>query len=287
MLKKKACEQTNTNKKQPSRCCRRIILLMILCLLAVFFLAPFTAGLRSVAIMAAYDLYSEQISLPHDTGLSLAMPLQNMDFYPVMVTFSDDMGMSAWFNTPVRFTVDYTIGSYPFLSGHSRFYDVDSPLYAAYTGAYYLKGLGHAADRDTVMQITDFDQRCLALPAVGLSTAHVQFSAENIRQSDQAIQISGYDWQRFDAAILTNGPEHPYKGFKTGDLLFGIPPPAKEDYPLRQLAGRIYTTYFARKDLTVGLYILAKDEPTLDQIDRLVVSQTCLKWQDKNKGSAG
>lgn len=276
-------EQRSTNNKQRSKRRRWITLLVILSLLAVFVFAPFLAGLRSLAMMAVCDLYCEQTGLPHDLGLSLHMPLQNMDFYPVMLTSSDDAGMSAWFNSPVRFTVDYTIGSYPFLSAHSRFYDAESPLYAAYTGAYYLQGLGHAADRDTLMQITAFDQRCLALPAVGLDTPQAKFNAQNIRQSEKAIQISGYDWQRFDAEIETNGPEHQYKGFRTGYLLFGTPPPTQEDYPLRKLAGRIYTAYIAEDDLIIGLYILARDEATLEQIDRLVVSQTRIVWDKKKK----
>jgi hypothetical protein len=273
--------QADKNKITPAKCKKLVARLAVLCLLAVFIFAPFTAGIRSIAVMGAYDLYCNQTSLPHALGLSLDMPLQNLDLFPVMVTMSDDAGMSSWLHTPVRFTVDYTIGGYPFLSGHSRFYDTDSPLYGAYIGAYYLYGLGHATDNDTVMQITAFDQRCLALPAAGLDAARAQFSAGNIRQDSKAVNISGYDWQRYDADISTNGPEHQKKGFQTGYLLFGDPPPSEEDYPLRTMAGRIYTTYIADKDLTVGLYILARDEGMVKEIDRRVVSQMRLTWQAK------
>ena len=116
-------------------------LLAFLLLLAVFLFAPFTAGTRAFAITSAYDFYCERKSLPHELGLDIEMPIANMDFFPLMITYNDDNGMSTWLGRPVRFTVDYAVADFGFLSGHSRFYDFESPLYNAYVGAYYLHGL--------------------------------------------------------------------------------------------------------------------------------------------------
>ena len=203
---------------------------LLVCLLTLIF-APFTASLRTKIILPAYDFVCEQNSLPHKLGLSVQMPLDRLGFYPLMITWSDDTGMSQWLQKPVQFTVDYAVADFDFLSAHShsRFYDRDDALYGAYAGAYYLRGLGGPTDPDTVMQIATFDQRCLALPALGLTTERSVFRAESIQKS--ATQLAGLTWQRYDASIVTNGPEHVKQGFQTGYILFGDPPPAKENYP--------------------------------------------------------
>lgn len=256
----------------------RLVLLAVLVLLFVL-LAPFTAKTRSIAIMSINDFYSERKSLPYELGLTLELPLKNMDFYPLMVTYNDDLGMSTWLGKPVRFTVDYAVADFSFLSSHSGIYDVENPLYNTYVGAYYLSGLGKPVDQQTVLQIASFDQRCLALPALGLDSEHAVFNAAEVRKENQRITLSGCDFDRYDAAIITNGPEHKKESFKTGYILFGDPPLATEQYPLRAMAGRIYVTYLDNLDLTIGLYILAKDDVILAQIDRQVLSGTRLTWK--------
>lgn len=242
-------------------------LLIFLCLAVFLLFMPFTAGIRSLVAASVYDCFCDKQSLPDKLGIKLEMPLQNTDFLPLLLTYNDDMGMSAWLHKPVRFTVDYTVGGFEFLSNHSRFYDIGSTLYNTYTGAYYLQGLGRPADKETILNIAAYDQCCLALPAIGLNTDQAVFEACGIRQYDANEKIAGYDWQCYDAVIITNGPEHTKKSFHTGYILFGEPPPAKTEYPLRQMAGRIYTTYLKDTDLTIGLYIIAKNEDVLTEVN--------------------
>ncbi len=256
-----------------------IALVAALSLLALFAFSPFTASLRALAVMSVYDSSCEKSSLPAAVGLAVDMPIAEHGFFPVMVTFNEDAGMSDWLDKPVRFTVDYAVAGYPFLSSHSGFYDPDDPLYGAYVGAYYLRGLDRPADEQTVMRITEFDQRCLALPAVGLEADKAVFRVDDVKATAPQVQMAGYDWQRYDAAIATNGPGYTKTRFHTGYLLFGDPPPAVEQYPLRQMAGRIYVTYFEGTDLTVGLYILAKDESVLDKIDANILSKARMTWK--------
>jgi hypothetical protein len=256
---------------------RRLLpFLIVLFLLAVFLFAPFAAGMRAAVVIPVYDYFCERESLPQKLGLNVRMPLKNMDFNPVLITYNDDAGMSSWLGEPVSFTVDYAVAGFGFLSGHSYFYDKEHPLYNAYAGAYYVQGLGKPADREDVLGIASFDQRCLALPAIGLRTQDAVFEPVDIRKSSGPVKIAGYEWDRYDAVIKTNGPEHYRKSFHSGYVLFGDPPPSAEDYPLRETAGRIYVTYIKDLDLTVGLYILAKDASVVEEIDRKVVSGTQL-----------
>lgn len=270
----------NGHKSRRSQALRRLLpLALVLILLALFVFAPFMAGPRSLAVVSAYDWYCEQSSLPTAVGLTLDMPIGNMGFHPVMVTFNDDPGMSSWLGRQVAFTVDYAVGSFGLFSSHSRFYEPQDPLYGAYVGAYYIRGLGSPADAQTVMNVAAFDQRCLALPALGLDTKDAVFQADDVNETNQNIALAGYDWHRYDAAITTNGPEHTKTGSRSGYVLFGDPPPASQQYPLRQMAGRIYVTYFAGRDLTVGLYIIAKDASVIDQIDSQVLSKVRITWK--------
>lgn len=263
---------TGIQAKKHSRFHKRALVLLIFFLAAVVFLfAPFTAGIRSLAAASVYDFFCEKQSLPEKLGIKLEIPLQNTEFLPLMLTYNDDRGMSAWLHKPVRFTVDYTAGGFEFLFDHSRFYDKNSALYNAYTGAYYLQGIGKPADKETILKVAAFDQRCLALPAIGLSTDQAVFEAFNIREHTETTEISGCEWHRFDAEITTNGPEHTKKAFQTGYILFGCPPRATAEYPLRPMIGRIYTTYLKDIDLTIGLYVIAKDEYVLTKINREIL----------------
>lgn len=253
-------------------------LLITILLIVVFVFAPFTARNRSLIVMAVYDAYIEARSLPRDIGLNADMPLKAMDFYPIMITFNDDEGMSGRLGKPVRFTVDYTFADYDCLSGHSGFYDFANPLYNSYIGVYYLQGLGRQADQQAAFDIAEYDQRCLALAAIGLDYVDSKFEASGVKSST-AKNFAGYTWTCYDAAIITNGPEHVRTVFNTGYLQFGNPPKTSEHYPQRTMYGRIYITYFQEMDLNVGLYIIAKDTDILEKIDNSVISEVKLTWK--------
>jgi hypothetical protein len=260
-------------------------LLLVLCILAVVVFAPFMARVRALAVMSVYDLVYERDSVPLKLGLSVEMPLEKTDLFPLMITFNEDQGMSSWLGSPVHFTVDYAVADYTFLSDHSRFYDPESPLYGAYVGAYYLQGLGRLPDRDTVMQVAAFDQRCLALPAIGLGLKDSAFRVNAVRESSEAVSIGSYSWKCYDAAVTTNAPDHRQAGYESGAFLFGRPHASAAQYPMKEMAGRIYITYFKDQDLAVGLYIIAKDASVLAQIDRDVLSRSLLRWKSPDGAS--
>lgn len=248
-----------------------VVLAVMICLITAFLLLPFGARCRALLIMGTYDAVNGAASLPREAGLKVEIPHRNMDFFPIMLTCNANEGISRWLNTPVRFTVDYAIADFKPFSGHSGFYDESHPLYNAYTGVYYLQRLKKAADDQIAFDMAAFDQRCLALPSIGLNYADSVFEASEVICT--AKRFAGYDWTCIDAAILTNGPEHTRTAFHAGYIQYGSPPETSLHYPARNMRGRIYLTYLNDLDLNIGLYIIAKDEAVLSEIDQKIISR--------------
>ncbi|MGL5247475.1 MAG: hypothetical protein ACRC8U_04670, partial [Brooklawnia sp.] len=65
---------------------------------------PWFARYRSLALMTGYDWLFERRSVPRETGVQVAMPLRGAGLYPLMITFNDNEGMSAWLGAQVDFT---------------------------------------------------------------------------------------------------------------------------------------------------------------------------------------
>ncbi len=209
----------------------------MLVLLANLAFNPWFARWRSLALMAGYDQVYERDSVPHDAGVRAEMPLAGTGLYPRMITFNADSAMSAWLGSDVRFTVDFTFADFEPWRGYSAIFDPDDP---------------------EVTRVAEFDQRGFALPALGLGFAESQF---DVLSSDAAsVSFAGRDWTSYQAAVLTNCPEHTPDGFLASYLQFGTPPAADQQYPACRMAAQIDVTYLPAEDLTIGLYVMTTSE---------------------------
>jgi hypothetical protein len=94
-LKRGFCMRRFTRSKFSKRLA---VGLFIIALLITVALAPFLAPYRSLAVMGLYDRYFEASSLPRDYGLKMQMPLRENGFFPFLINFQADAGMSAWFD---------------------------------------------------------------------------------------------------------------------------------------------------------------------------------------------
>ncbi|WIY81757.1 hypothetical protein [Propionimicrobium sp. PCR01-08-3] len=256
-----------------SRWLRRLIALgVVVFLVANVAVNPWCAKIRSLALMSGYDWVYERDSVPHDTGIRADMPLDGTELYPLMVTFNDDAGMSQWLGEDVRFTVDFTFADFEPWRGYSGIYDPENPLYGAYVGSYYVQGLGRELTDDEVTKIAEFDQRRLALPALGLGYSDNEFTV--LTSESAPVEFSGHDWTNYQASIVTNCPAHSPDGFQISHLQFGGPPASSEQYPLCQMSAQIDVGYFPDQDLTIGLYVLSTSADTTSTLRGLTSLRT-------------
>lgn len=246
----------------------------VLVLLVNLSVNPWLARYRSLAVMTGYDWSYERDSLPRDAGVRVDMPLSASGYYPRMITFNADQQMSAWLGVPVRFTVDFTFGDFEAWAPHSSIFDPDDARYGAYVGSYFLAGLGRPLTAREVAQVAEFDQRQLALPALGLGIRDNHFDV--LESVSAPATFAGHDWTGHDAVISTNCPDHSPDGFHAHHLQFGRPPATSVDYPVCQMLARIEVTYLADRDVSVGLYIMAASLAELDRLSELVVRRAAL-----------
>ena len=249
----------------------RMILLVALLTLAIFSFTPGLARYRSLALITPYDWFYQASSVPSEVGVAARIRLQGSGLYPRMITFNADEGMSTWLDAEVGFTVDFTFADFPPFGSHSRFYDPDDELYGAYLGSYYVHGLGKELTPTQVAKVAEFDQRALALPALGLGFADSHF--ETTMGSTSTNSFAGAQWTTYDASVRTNCPDHSPDGFRAAYLQFGWPPPTDQQFPDCELAARIEVTYLAEHDLNIGLYIMAPSTATVERLSEQVTRQ--------------
>lgn len=249
-----------------------IALGVVVLLLANLAVNPWCARGRSLILMAGYDQVYERQSLPHDAGMHAEMPLDGTGLYPLLITFNDDPGMSGWLGEDVRFTVDFTFADFELWRGYSGIYDPENPLYGAYVGSYYVQGLGRELTDDEVTKIAEFDQRRLALPALGLGYSDNEFTV--LSSESAPVEFSDRQWMNYQASIVTNCPAHSPDGFQISHLQFGRPPASPEQYPLCQMSAQIDVGYFPDQDLTIGLYVLSTSADTTSTLRGLTSLRT-------------
>ncbi len=258
-----------------------IILILLLALSLVFLLSPFTARARSLGIMKIYDRYQDHHGIPNKEGISLHLPYAEMDFYPLLVTYNDGIGLSNFLGKPVDFTVEYTFADFPRFNSHSAIYEEAHPFYNAYLGVYYVKGCNGMLTQEDALNVVSYDIKHLALPAVGLNSLNAVFKVDEINSTSKKIEFSQRDWILYTSEIITNSIIHSKGNFFPGDLQFGKSPKTKADYPLVQMEGRLYLTYLEKEDINLCLYMMVKHPKTADLIHEEIILKTRIELKKR------
>ena len=246
--------------------------LLILCAL-IFIKAPGYARERALLVISLYDRYQEKQSVAEKLGISIQMPLENMELFPMLVTYNDEH-LSRFLEKPLHFTVDYTFGDFIDGTGHSRIYDPYDPFYNAYLGYYSITGYGDRITEKELMLLSEYDMLHLALPAVGLSAKEGTFEIQSHERMPEDLILSSYAFTAYESTLRTHGPEHPGESFAPGDLLFGKSPPSPVSYPLHEMKGRVYLHYFEDQDLNLIFYTLGKSDALLDDFEENILKET-------------
>ncbi len=258
-----------------------IILILLLALSLVFLLSPFMARDRSLGIMKIYDRYQDHHGLPKKEGILVDMPFEQMDFYPLMVTYNDGPGLSKFLGKPVDFTVEYTFADFPQFKSRSSIYNESHPLYNAYLGVYYVKGYNDMLTQEDALRVASYDATHLALPAVGLDSKDAIFQVNDINKTSENIKFGQRDWILYTSQITTNSHRHSSGDFTPGDLQFGKSPDSEEDYPLIQMEGRLYLTYLEEIDINLCIYVIVRDHKTADLIHEKIILNTVLELKKR------
>lgn len=250
---------------------KNIVLIILIFSLVLLISSPSFAKTRSLIVMHTYNFYYQGSSIPKISGINLEVPVENMNYYPLLITFNSNEGMSSWLSTDVNFTVEFTFAD--FNNGRSGIYDVNSPLYNSYLGVYYLEGFKQKITESIAHEIVEYDIRKLALPALGLPShlSIFEIDGEITKTNDN---INGLVWDKYLSKFKQNGPEHNRKKFLLSYLQFGSPPESISDYPVREMYGVLYTRYDINKDINICIYATAKDKTILTNIENEVIKKS-------------
>ena len=269
------------------------ILILVLLLCIALLLSPVGAPIRSYAVMRPYSSFCYRDSLMKTDSIRFRIPggasTKKPDWYPFVMTFNDNEGLSGYLGEQVEFTILYNFGHFPLWKGTSSYYDPGSDYYSSFYGGYIIKPgdkcrrFGFLPDgeinAEEIVKVPEYDQRALVLSSIGCSWEQSVFR-EEISSIQYAVQYAGYrDWARIDSGIRTNSPVHQYRGFQQGYLQYGRPQGRfsySGDFPVIDLKGRVYVRYFEEYQATIVLYIMAPSLDTVNECDREILSKTII-----------
>lgn len=279
----------NTLKKR--RYLRSSILILALCV--IFLFSPIFASIRSYAVMLPYSYLHHRNSTLKKNNIRFHIPggikTKKRDWYPFIITFNDDEGLSRYLGDQVEFTILYSFGHFPLWKGNSTYYDPNSPFYSSFYGGYVVKPkdttrkFGFLSngeiDLEEISKVPEFDQKYLALASIGCSRDKSIFS-EDVCSVDYNIDYIGYeDWIRIDSTIETSSPMHNVNEFQRGYIQYGKPKDkfqSNEDFPVIDLKGRVYVRYFEEFQATMVLYIMAPSWEIIQDCDRDILSKSSI-----------
>ncbi len=269
------------------------ILILVLLLCIALLLSPVGAPIRSYAVMRPYSSFCYRDSLMKTDSIRFRIPggasTKKPDWYPFVITFNDDEGLSGYLGEQVEFTILYAFGHFSMRKGTSSYYDPGSDYYSSFYGGYVVKPrdkerkFGFLPDGkvnpEELSKVPEYDQKVLVLSSLGCPQEKRVFR-EEISSVQYHVEYAGYpDWVRIDSGIETNSPVHEYKGFRQGYLQYGKPMGRfqyHEDFPVIPLKGRVYVRYFEEFQATIVLYNMAPSWETVDECDREILSETSI-----------
>lgn len=213
---------------------------------------------------------------------------QSKDWFPMMIWYHDEGGFSQLMGEELDLTVLYAFGDFNSSFGTSSYYDVESSFYGAFYGGYAIKNKDNPKDRfgfnddnsiaaKELESVPKYDQTYLVLPALGCPAKERVFQSKVINVKDNTTYAGSSGWTRIDTSIYTNGPAHHSDSFNIGYLQYGKPlkPIASNpNFQPQWFLGRMYVKYFEEIEMTIGLYVMCKDEKQLNICDETLLNNT-------------
>lgn len=274
------------NKKKKST-------LILLTLILLQFTPPFRL-LQSLSIMSVYSKLNEKQSIMANEEFSIFIPggleTNDTDWYPFVMTFNDDIGFRGFTgNQNLRLTIMYNFPAFSLKNGCSRIFDLSSPYYSSFYGAYIVQDESEKPfgfidnnglldlDMQSVSEVPQFDLQNLVLSDFGLNKDDMVFEW-NIQKYTNETSYLGYDnWSLIDAELTVNGASHNKSGFVQSYIQYGSPSYDVEyEFKPVQMKGRVYSRYFEEYNCSIFFYIITTDTATLEKCDKEILSKSLI-----------
>lgn len=261
-------------------------LVVVLILTALFLQTPTYQWTKSLLVMGVYSAYEASSSVLADNGITIKIPggmgTIKDDWYPFVITFQDDIGFSRYIDQEARMTVLYNFGHFSPLSFRSDYYDLESPYYNSFYGAYAveLEGdkifgfLDGEPNIEEMSQVPTYDMKYLVLDSIGNSDPVLEF---DVVDQGRKVLFEEEEWFYFDAEMTVSGSIHNYDRDYRAYIQYGRPPSDigdHEDYELVEMVGRIYAKYIEEKDVTLFFYCITTDMSVIDEWESNQMART-------------
>ncbi len=251
----------------------------------VFLQTPTFQWFKSIAVMGVYSPYEASNSVIKDKGIDIKIPggmsTAKRDWYPFVMTFNDDKGFSWFIGEQARMSVLYNFGHFSPFEYQSDYYDVGSPYYNSFYGAYAVslesgRSFGFdqgVANIDEMVKIPTFDMKYLVLSSLGAQKPVISYDVTY----EGTNTILGEEWYYFDADLEVSGAMHTYVKEHQAYIQYGRPPKTDqpiEDFELIPMYGRIYAKYIEDKDITMFFYCIAADKAVIEEWEEAYMAKT-------------
>ena len=240
----------------------------------------FFPALLSYGVMSVYSATHHNTSVMKQNGFDIKM-VSAEGWYPFVLTFNAD-GFSAWSGIQADMSILYCFGAFDNGARTSTLYDPQSRFYSAFYGAYAIKTYegvygfsDQALDIDEVITAVRYDYTQLVMRNFGCISP--VFSVKEYSVYDDISHAGSDGWTRIDALMTLNAAAHAYEENKNAYIQYGRPPRYEgEDFPVIEMAGRVYAKFFDEYGCTVMLYVMAPDWLTVDECDAQVLAGTVI-----------
>ncbi len=267
----------------------------LIALLLLFCLSPLANVFCSMAVMGVYSKTNEADSLLASESINLSIPgglsTLRSDWYPFVMTFNANNGFRHFTeDSSLSLTILYNFPAFAPLKGCSRLYDMTSPYYNSFYGAYLVKdsdGLPYGftkgadgalyPDATAIAKVTKYDFWNLVLAEFGVNSDNAVFDWTVTDISEPLSYAGANDFYRMDAALTVNGASHTYDGFTQSYLQYGKPNfPVTDALAPVPMYGRLYGKYLEEKQVSLFFYIVAASEDVLEECDQKILSKSKL-----------
>lgn len=270
-----------------------LILVVIIALGVLFLRIPLYYQARSYTAMYAYSLYEKNSSLLKEQKISLKIPgglsTPEKDWYPFVMVFNDNEGFSKYIGRDLSLTILYNFGAFSWEKSSSTFFLDDSPYLGGFYGGYIVKEntgenkYGFTSQGqlniDDIFAVSKYDYKYLVLQSLGCPEDQLTMDVLSY-DTTKDVEYAGYKgWQKIDAFMLLNSPDHKFKGNRKAYIQYGNPlkQVKMEDFRLVTAHARVYVRYFEEYKSTVFLYIITPGMDTLETCDKQILSKTILE----------
>ncbi len=243
----------------------------LLLFIAAFLFLP---ALRARVLMKAASVYEQQSGkMTYDC----VIPLNQLNWFPVMIHYDASEAYNERYGTHLKLMILYTFGD--FKGNASEIYDMASPYYSSFMGAYVVEGLNEdtSADLDCVQKIPVYDYENLILRDLGDEhySGAFQYEVTNAKETEY---LGTKGWQQLDISIETHGLWHEKRTFMRHYLQFGEPHSHGDEgetssFEKTRLEGRIYYKRLDSASLVI-LYAITSDLDLLNQTDAQLLSKS-------------